>query len=195
LKPLTSVRKYHYWSERLVAQLLQDNITSLPNKINITLGSAHMGIEVQSPDSPDTRAARATAVEQLLTDHIVTDFDYNGPLDYLAGRSSMILSSLRNPEATDSGAVTLFADLHTPEGKRVALCLFGSATNVCGCDPDPPLWRRFGWTSSTNNGVRLLLRAGAHAEESYAPSKFWHSIAAKEEADNEDIWRVMRNSL
>jgi hypothetical protein len=187
LKPLAAVRKYHYWSERLVTGIWQDNVARLPRKTNFNIGTSNLAINSQQPDSPNTRAARALAIEELLADHIVTDLDYTGPTTYLMGSSPLVLSSLRKPDATDSGAVMLFADLDSLRGKRIALCLFGSASNVCDLDPTPPLWRCFGWTSSTNNGVHLLLRAAASAERSHTPSDFWHQAAVDERADAEEV--------
>jgi hypothetical protein len=192
MKPLTAVREYQYWSDRLVTKLWQDNVSQLPDQINLSAGLSNLGVQVQRQDSPDTRAARAAAVESLLADHIVTDLDYTGPLSYLAGRSDVVLSSLRNPAATSTGAVTLFADLVSPEDRRVAVCLFGSAQNVCNCDPEPPVWRRFGWTSSTDKGVRLLLKAATNAEGAESPEAYWHEAIGWEDTDVRDIcWDAM----
>lgn len=41
------------------------------------------------------------------------------------------------------------------------------------CEPTVPAWRQFGWTSSSNNGVELLLNAAANAESSKDPEAFW----------------------
>jgi hypothetical protein len=191
MKPLTAVREYQYWSERLVTKLWQDNITRLPDKMNVSIGLSaglsSIGFQAQRQDPPDTRAARAIATEDLLADYLVTDLDYPGPITYLAGRSQLVLSSLQNTNGTDTGAVTLFADLKSPEGRRVALCLFGSANNVCSRDPELPSWRRFGWTSSTDYGVKLLLQAGANAEMSESPEAYWHQAAESLNADSREI--------
>jgi hypothetical protein len=192
MKPLTAVREYHYWSERLVSKLWEDNVSRLPDKIQISAGISNCNVQTQRQDSLDTRAARADAIEDLLADHVVTDLDYIGPLTYLRGRSQIVLSSLRMPQGTDTGAVTLFSDLSGPEGKRVAVCLFGSAQNVCGWDPTPPRWRQFGWTSSSNEGVQLLLKAAANAEGSADPELFWRETAATEKAD---LWEIAWNAL
>ena len=187
MKPVAAVRKYHYWSERLVTALWQDNVSQLPNKINVSAGLPNFNIQAQSQDPPQTRAARAVTIETLLADHIVKDLDYVGPTSYLEGRSQMVLSSLRGAgpywrsvragrdvgghELT--GAVTLFADLPSRQGRRIAVCLFGSAGNVCGCDPTVPALRQFGWTSSSNKGVEFLLNA-ANAESAKDPQVYWN---------------------
>jgi hypothetical protein len=155
MKPLSTVREYHYWSERLVAKIWEDNVSRLPDNVQISAGISNFNVQTQRQQALRTRAARADALETLLADHIVTDLDYLGPISYLTGRSQLILSSLRMPQASDTGAVTLFADLGSAEGRRVAICLFGSAENVCDWDPTPPRWRQFGWTSSSSEGVRL----------------------------------------
>lgn len=187
MKPLTSVREYHYWSERLVNKIWQDNIQRLPNKFQVSAGVSNFGVKVQAQDSPNTKAARAAAIGELLADHIVTDFDYAGPLQYLAGRSAIVLSSLQYPSGHDTGSVTLFADLTSAQGKRVAVCLFGSARNVCDYDPTPPEWRRYGWTSSSDKGVELLLLAGMNAEDSSDPAAFWQQTAERKRAELFDI--------
>jgi hypothetical protein len=58
MKPLTAVREYHYWSERLVAKLWQDNVAKLPDKINLSFGLSNLGIQTQPREPPQTRAAR-----------------------------------------------------------------------------------------------------------------------------------------
>lgn len=192
MKPLAAVREYHYWSERLVTKLWNDNVSRLPDKIQISAGVPNFTVQAQQQDSLQTRAARAGTIEALLDDNVVTDFDYVGPVVYLSGRSQVLLSSLRAPSGTDSGAVTLFSDLRSPEGKRVAVCLFGSAENVCDCDPIPPRWRQFGWTSSSTEGVELLLKAAARAETSDDPELFWQESATQEKADLGEIaWSAM----
>src|SRR5262249_30000271 len=147
----------------MVTAFWQANVAQLPDKISMSAGMSiglpNFGIQAQRQDPPDTKAARATAIEDLLANHVVTDLDYPGQITYLAGRSQIVLSSLRNTNGTDSGAVTLFADVQTLEGRRVAVCLFGSAKNLCSCDPEPAAWRRFGWTSSKSEGLKVLLLA------------------------------------
>lgn len=192
MKPLAAVSKYHYWSERLATEFWQDNVAQLPNRINTNAGIPQFSIQVQSQDPPQTKAARAVAIQELLADHIVTDLDYIGPCSYLASRSQMVLSSLRDEQGRDTGAVTLFADLQSGQGRRIAVCLFGSAGNVCGCEPTVPAWRQFGWTSSSNNGVELLLDAGAHAEDSKDPKAFWHQAAEEARTNVVDVcWNAL----
>lgn len=195
MKPIAAVRDYHYWSERLVTKLWQDNVTKLPDKINVSFGnpSYFFGVESQSQDTPDTRAARASAVEELLSDQIVADLDYAGPTIYLAGQSQVVLSSLRNPSGTDSGAVMLFGRLTSTEGATVSLCLFGSAKNVCDYEPEVPLWRKFGWTSSTNEGVRVLLSAAPNAESEDDPAAHWLASAEQHEAGVGEICKNAEN--
>ncbi len=187
MKPLTSVREYHYWSERLIAKLWQDNVSHLPNTVNVSAGISNFTIQAQSQDAPDTKAARAAAIEDLLADQIVTDFDYDGPLTYLGGRSQIVLSSLQRPQGDETGAVTLFADLQSQDGKRVAVCLFGSARNVCDWQPPLSSWQCRGWVSSTIKGVELLLLAGANAENSDDPKGFWREAAKREGASTREI--------
>jgi hypothetical protein len=187
MKPPASIREYHYWSERLVTKLWQDNISRLPDTIQLSAGISNFSIQSQGQPSPQTRAARAHVIESLLADHTVRDLDYTGPVRWLAGRSPLVLSSLRRTDSSDTGAVTLFADLVTSQGKRIAVCLFGSAHNVCGRDPELPSWRCFGWTSSSSEGVELLLHAAANAENSSDPELFWRQTAMREKADLHEI--------
>lgn len=192
MKPLATVREYHYWSERLVAKLWQDNVERIPDKVNLSVGFSNFGLQVNQQDSPQTRAARARATEELLVDHIVVDLDYQGPISYLSGRSPMLLSSLRNPDTTDTGAVTLFARLQSETGRRIGLCLFGSADNVCGCEPSVPKWRKFGWTSSSNKGVELLLKGAANGEDSLIPKNYWIEVARETQTSEREIcWNAL----
>lgn len=193
MKPVPAIREYHYWSERLVTKLWQDNVSQLPNKIRLSAGISNLGIQAERQDSPQTRAARAVDIEALLADHLVEDLDYMGPTQYLAGRSYLVMSSLRNPNGTDTGAVTLFASLRSEQGRRIAVCLFGSANNVCGFEPTVPMWRQFGWTSSSTNGVEFLLRAAANGENSKDPDAFWHEAAEEEDTDDAEIcWTALQ---
>ena len=206
MKPAAAIREYHYWSERLVAKLWQDNVSQLPNRINVSAAISNFGLQVQRQDPPQTRAARAVDVEALLADQLVTDLDYAGPTPlYLAGRSQMVLSSLRGAGPywrsvragrdvgghEDTGAVTLFADLPSRQGRRIAVCLFGSASNVCGWDPTVPALRQFGWTSSSNKGVEFLLNA-ANAESAKDPQVYWNQ--APEEVHT-NVREICRNAL
>lgn len=98
----------------------------------MSAGVSNFGLQTQRQDSLQTKAARAVIIEELLADQVVTDLDYMGQSRYLVCRSQMLLSSLRNEQGKDTGAVTLFADLQSVQGRRIAVCLFGSANNVCG---------------------------------------------------------------
>ena len=191
MKPLAAICEYHYWSERLVTKIWQDNVARIPDKISFSVGQSvglSAGFQTLPQQDPGTRASRAAVIADLLADQVVTDLDYEGPVVYLAGRSDLVLSSLMDAhEGVGSGAVTLFADLKSTEGKRVGVCLFGSAKNVCDCDPEPPVWRRFGWTSSTNEGVKLLLLAGPNAESADDPATFWREGADRMRADAREI--------
>jgi hypothetical protein len=187
MKPLTAAREYHYWSERLITKVWDDNVSEQPGKISVSFGVPNFNVQVQQQDPLNTKAARAASTEALLADLIVKDLDYMGPVSFLGGRSLIVLSSLRDSSGHNNGAVTLFSDLRSPEGKRIAVCLFGSGSNVCGCDPEPPEWRKHGWTSSSNQGVELLLQAGVNAEDSNNPDAFWQATADRQGADLYDI--------
>jgi hypothetical protein len=188
VKPLAAVREYHYWSERLTNTIWQDNVVRLPDKINLSVGIANFSAQTSQQEAPQTRAARANTIEQLLSDHIVRNLDYQGPVTFLSGRSqTMILSSLRNPDSSETGAVTLYTTMQNAQGRRIAICLFGSASNVCGCEPSVPTWRRFGWTSSSTNGVELLLKCAANAEESEIPAEFWRKASTETRATPQEI--------
>jgi hypothetical protein len=192
MKPLTTIREYHYWSERLVTKLWHDNVERIPGKISMSAGFSGFGLQINQQNPLQTKAARAHDAEEILAAHIVTDFDYRGPIKYLSGRSQMLLSSLRNPNTAETGAVTLFSKLQSEEGRRIGLCLFGSADNVCGCEPAVPKWRRFGWTSSSNQGVKLLLKCAATGEDSEAPWDYWNESARETQTPH---WEICFNAL
>jgi len=105
----------------------------------------------------------------------------------LSGTSRLVLSSLRTEGGRDTGAVTLYADVTTAEGARVAVCLFGSATNVRDFTTEVPAWRRFGWTCSHLRGVTELLLAGANAEPSQSPDSAWWPDGQPTPEDTEEL--------
>ena len=192
MKPLASVRECHYWSERLVTELWQDNVERIPDKVSLNAGFSNFGLQVNQQDSPQTGAARARAVEELLAGHIIEDLDYRGPIKYVSGRSQMLLSSLRNPDTTETAAVTLFARLQSERGMRIGPCLFGSADNVCGCEPAVPKWRRFWWTSSSNKGVELLLKCAVNGDDSLIPQNYWNETARETQtSEGEVCWNAL----
>jgi hypothetical protein len=187
MKPLAAVTEYYYWSERLVTKLWEDNASGQPDKLSVSASLLNLGVQKQQSDPLNTRAARAASTEELLTDQIVRDLDYEGPVSYLAGRSLVVLSILESSDGDYPGAVTIFSDMRSPEGKKVAVCLFGSARNVCDWNPEPPEWRKFGWTSSTSEGVRTLLQAAANAENSRNPEAYWRETAERQGANLYEI--------
>lgn len=172
--------------------LWNDNVGRMPYKIDVGANLSGFGVQGRQPETLQTKAARAQAVEELLADLTVKDFDYHGPVDYFSGRSQILLSSLRYPNTSDTGAVTLFAKIRGDSGRRIALCLFGSASNVCNCQSAVPQWRKFGWTSSTNEGVELLLKCAPKAEQSEDSKRFWDDVAFEIGASEEDIcWNAL----
>ena len=192
MRPLAAVRGYHYWSDRLVEMLWNDNVERMPYKIDVGANLSGFGVQGRQPESLQTKAARAQAVEELLADLTVRDFDYRGPVDYFSGRSQILLSSLRYPNTSDTGAVTLFAKIRGESGRRIALCLFGSASNVCNCQSVVPQWKKFGWTSSTNEGMELLLKCAPKAEQGEDSKRFWDDVAFEVGASREDIcWNAL----
>lgn len=173
MKPLSTVLEYHYWSDRMTDQIINNNVTEAPIRTEAGVTLFGLGLKRTEQPAPSTRAAKAVAIESLLSDLVVRDIDYNGPLDYLTRRSQLILSPLMTTSGDYSGAVNMFTELKSQSGKRVGICLFGSVTNVCELDLEVPAWRHYGWTSSTNDGVELLLDAGANGETAKNPESIW----------------------
>jgi hypothetical protein len=113
VKPLTNVREYHYWSERLVTKLWEDNVSELPGKLSAGASIFNLSVQKQQSDPLNTKAARAASIQELLADQIVMDLDYEGPVSYLASRSRLLLSSLQDSFGDNNGAVTLYSDLRS----------------------------------------------------------------------------------
>jgi hypothetical protein len=174
-----ALAEYHYWSDRMCSGLLGDNddgrsrITGAA--LGLPLGPLSTGLSVTRPVGQLGHASsartlskkakrRAVSVERLRLGYEPT---------ILSGTSRLVLSSLRTAARHDTGAVTLYSDVTTAEGARVAVCLFGSAANVCGFSPEVPEWRKFGWTSSDIRGVTELLMSCAAAESSAQPDRAW----------------------
>ena len=68
MRPLAAVREYHYWSDRLVEMLWNDNVERMPYKIDVGANLSGFGVQGRQPESLQTKAARAQAVEELLAD-------------------------------------------------------------------------------------------------------------------------------
>ena len=176
MKPVAQVRSYHYWSARLTEKVLEDNVERLPRETEFQIGSSSIGaFKSKNPGYATTRAGKALIIEELLSDHIVEDFDYRGPIDYLRAVTPLVIGSLRagdgptlpnDGSGNDSGAVYLFTESITQDGQRVAVCLFGSAKNILDHEPNVPLWRQYGWTCSHYAGLKILLHC-APSSESY----------------------------
>lgn len=125
-------------------------------------------------------ASRARVIENLLTDHTGSDLGIIAPANkdgfkkqFITGRSPVLLSDLRGSNGNATGAVNLVIDEKSPDGKRIAVCLFGSAKNVCNMEPDIPAWRRFGHYSSSDIGIPELIRAATLAEDADSPDELW----------------------
>lgn len=194
-KPLVQFREYYYWSSRLVSKAIDDNVSDSPKRSDIRVGTSFASIGIQDQDRPHTKAAEAMQVEQLLADLTVTDLDFEGPVQFLSGCSDTVLSSLRHTAGGDTGAVNLFMDLHSSGGRRIAICLFGSAKNIEGLDPEVPAWRTFGWTSSHNNGVELLIQAGSQADRMLDPGSVWRPEPITESRSREICHNAVNISL
>lgn len=190
MKPVAQVRSYHYWSARLTEKVLEDNVERLPRETEFQIGSSSVGaFKSKNPGYATTRAGKALIIEELLSDHIVEDFDYRGPIDYLRAVTPLVIGSLRagdgptlpnDGSGNDSGAVYLFTESITQDGQRVAVCLFGSAKNILDHEPNVPLWRQYGWTCSHYAGLKILLHC-APSSESYRDPRFtWREVAKKE---------------
>lgn len=154
MPPVSSVREYYYWSDRIVEQLMSDNQESSGHEIELTLPTPVLEISAHRQPAPPTRAARAKQLETLLSDHVVTDPGYDGPLDFFAATSRVVISPLAE-SGVMTGALSLFAEVG-----GVACCLYGSASNAIGADLGVPAWRAGGWTVSHVNGMAALLTTG-----------------------------------
>ncbi|NUR83275.1 MAG: hypothetical protein HOY71_04220, partial [Nonomuraea sp.] len=154
MPPVSSVREYYYWSGRVVDQLVSDNQESPGHEIELTLPTPVLEISTHRQPPPPTRAARAKELEALLSDHIVTDPGYDGPLDFFAATSRVVISPL-TAGGVPVAALSLFAEVD-----GVAFCLYGSAQNAIGSDLGVPAWRAGGWTVSHANGMAALLSTG-----------------------------------
>ena len=171
--------EYRYWSERMCTALANDNdaggVRVTGGSLNVGLGPVNGAVTLQQPSDAASRAARARELERRLRKDVrqVENLVPGQGPKALTGTSRLVLSSLRSSDGRATGAVILFADIATRTSGRIALCLFGGASNVCDFTPSVPAWRRFGWTSSHIEGVTQLLLSGAHAENASDVQRAW----------------------
>ncbi|MEV3938617.1 hypothetical protein AB0K52_21915 [Glycomyces sp. NPDC049804] len=151
--------EYYYWSERLAANLAGSHG---PSKRTWTFGVnlGFLKLSMSSESASDDRTAKARLISKQLSDQVVTDLSFTQPVNYAGGTSPVVFSAIKSINRRDIGVMNAFIPIsYTETGTDVAVCLFGSRTNVCGQDPEFPEWRGNGWTASTFMGLDSLLRA------------------------------------
>jgi hypothetical protein len=102
MKPVVQVTRFHYWSERLVEKILDDNVTYSPQESEFQIGISSAGsFKSKSRTRASTRAGKAATVLEILSDHIVRDFQFEGPVDYLTGSTPLVIG----PESTHTSRI------------------------------------------------------------------------------------------
>lgn len=192
-RPTAALTEYRYWSERMCAAFLSDTdshgLHVTGGSLGMPLGPLAANVSLQKPTDTTSRALAARKIQNRLKriTRDVEDLAFGDTPLTLRGSSRLVLSSLRKSSGDDTGAVALFGEIHTRRKARIAVCLFGSATNVCDFAPTVPQWREFGWTSSHIEGVTNILMTAASAESAADPDKAWWPDG---EPDEETIRRL-----
>lgn len=165
--PDRALYKYTYWSARAVDSTLSDNRSPTRFSIKLVdLGIPVIGARVafeRDVKGPNRHSA-AQELTKLLNEHIHTDTDIRQILHdeggFLSGRGNVYVTAYGSQsvdEAPAGGRAALFTWWNTEDGKRVAVCLFGSMDNFDGWIRDSHPSTVTGWASSaTHDVVRWL---------------------------------------
>lgn len=156
---MSRIPEYYYWSERMTSNLSRARGQSKRTwTFGVNLG--FLKLSVASETASDDRAARVGVIEKRLSDELVTDLSFTQPINYACGTSPVAVSAIKSVTGRDLGVVNAFIPISYTENQTdVAVCLFGSRTNVCGQDPEFSEWRGNGWTASAFMGLDAFLRA------------------------------------
>jgi hypothetical protein len=157
---LGAIRRYHYWSDRSIAEVASDNDIALNGRMRWALRFPNFPfiaqLELGSQESRDrSRAEVASKVETAIGQSAVEDFVTPPPVMFAKGVGHMEFARTTVRYATNDGAV-MHTVAKSSVGRRVDVCLFGSMDNFghyvrAASSPEG------GWTSSAWYAIEELL--------------------------------------
>lgn len=150
--------RYLYWSDRAVRRVAEDNGIQLQRRWLWTLDLMPvkwLQVHVSSPErATRDRLQEARRVEAALGATAVTDFDTPPQAGFVKGVGRVSFA-----EFSGSGLreVIMHVQTHSPRGRRMDICLFGSKDNLHNFEAHDNF--RDGWTSSAWAAIEELLES------------------------------------
>ncbi|MEV4813851.1 hypothetical protein [Micromonospora avicenniae] len=165
---LASIRKYLYWSERRVSALAQDNNIDLDRARKTVLKSPQgpflPQIEREMRPRPSSRHDRAIRLEHAIGSLAVSDFVTPPPAQFARGRGTLVLSDFVDQVEGSASMITAFTTTTSSDGTRVAVCMFGSFSNLADVVADSTP-RAMGWSSSSAPEVSRFILCRCEATD------------------------------
>lgn len=157
------VRKYYYWSDRIVHEIADNNDISLSTRWPWTLRTPSVPfvgqIEVGAQQRNLHRNEVAKKLESAIGLHAVQDLVTPPPVSFAKGSDHIEFARFISSYAGNEGAVMHVRKANSL-GQRVDICLFGSMTNFAGYIQKAD-YNSDGWTSSAWYAIdELLLSRG-----------------------------------
>jgi hypothetical protein len=159
LSELGVVRKYYYWSDRIVREIADNNDISLHTRWPWTLRTPTIPffgqIELGAQQRNLHRNEVARKIESAIGLHAVEDLVTPPTASFAKGSDHVEFARFVSAYAGNEGAVMHVRKVNSL-GRRVDICLFGSMINFAGyiqrADYNPD-----GWTSSAWYAIDELL--------------------------------------
>jgi hypothetical protein len=156
------VRRYHYWSNRSIQHVLEDNDIALNRRLNWRFRFPQLPFIAQFELGEEARDLRrnevARKIETAIGLHAVEDFVTPPPVSFAKGIGHMEIArtTVRTESSTD-GVVAHFA-VKSSNGALVHVCLFGSMDNTPHYISTAPL-NKAGWSSSAWYAIEELIHS------------------------------------
>src|SRR5258708_4535797 len=127
------IRRYHYWSNRSIGQVAQDNDIALDGRLSWRLRFPQLPFIAQLEFGEEARTLRRNEVAQKIESAIglraVEEFVTPPPVGFAKGTGHMEIArtTVRYAKANDGLIIHFIAK--SSDGALVQVCLFGSIDN------------------------------------------------------------------
>jgi hypothetical protein len=156
---LGAVRRYHYWSNRRIHQIAEDNDISLNTQWPWSLRTPTIPfvgqIEIGESKRDLRRNEVASRLETAVGLHAVADLITPPPVRFAKGIGHIEFARFFRTYALNEGAV-MHTRVWNSQGSRADICLFGSMDNFSGYIQRAD-YNKAGWTSSAWHAIEELL--------------------------------------
>jgi hypothetical protein len=162
------VRQYAYWADRRIRGLASANGIALEQRVSWRARSASIpfvgSLEFAQEARVFDRARIADKIERAIGARVVHDFVTPPPVEFAKGVGHVEFAQLAGVSGKRDGVV-LYTTVHSSNGSRVDVCLFGSLENTAdyvGGSDQPPA----GWSSSAARAVDAYIKSQGKINES-----------------------------